>query len=84
MSSEAAGHLGKGAESAVIPAGTTMAAAFVLVLLQDVVLAGLDGRGAEDVGEFMMAGVALRPLLDGVEHVALDLDVVVSGGGMVE
>lgn len=84
MSSEAAGHIGKGAESTVITAGTTMAAALVLVLLQDVVLAGLDGRGAEDGGEFMMAGVALCPLLDGVEHVALDLNVVVSDGWVVE
>jgi hypothetical protein len=44
----------------------------------------LDGGGAEDVVQAVALGVLVDPFLDGVEHVAVDLEVLVACGGVVE
>lgn len=49
-----------------------------------VVSAGLDGGGAEDVVEAAALGVLVDPFFYGVEHVAVDLEVLVTRGGVVE
>lgn len=49
-----------------------------------VVSACLYGGGAEDVVQAVALGVLVDPFLDGVEHVAVDLEVLVARGGVVE
>lgn len=49
-----------------------------------VVAARLDGLRAEDVVELVALWVLVHPLLDGGEHVALDLTVVVAESWVVE
>lgn len=43
-----------------------------------------DGGGAEDVVEAVALGVLVDPFLDCVEHVAVDFEVLVARGGVVE
>lgn len=49
-----------------------------------VVPACFDGGGAEDVVEVAAVRVLVDPFLDCVEHVAVDFEVVVARGGVVE
>lgn len=56
----------------------------VLLLVENVVLALANRVGGEDVLKLVAAGVLVGPLLDGVEHVALDLDTVLAEGRVVQ
>lgn len=49
-----------------------------------VVRACLDGGGGEGVVQAAAVRVLVNPFLDGVEHVAVDFDVLVARGGVVE
>lgn len=59
-------------------------AALLLMILQDVVLALLDRFRAKEVAEVVTTGMSVGPVLDGAEHLALDLDVVVASCGVME
>lgn len=49
-----------------------------------VVIAGLDGGGAEDLADAAAVGILVDPFPDGVEHVTVDLDAFVAGSGVME
>lgn len=49
-----------------------------------VVPACFDGSGPEDVVEVAAVRILVYPFLDRVEHVAVDLEVLVARGGVVE
>jgi hypothetical protein len=51
---------------------------------EDVVLVVLDGLGREELVELVAVRGLLRPLAHRLEHVALDLDVLVAGRRVVE
>lgn len=68
----------------VVTTATFYTAAAVLVVFENVVLVMLDRLGREEMTKFMAAGMLISPLLDCVEHVALNLDLITAGGGMVE
>lgn len=69
------------AATAVPWAATTSAS---LLLIEDVVLVVLDGLGVENVVNLVTARMLVGPGFYGLEHVTLDLDMVVAEGGMVE
>lgn len=48
------------------------------------VFAALDGLGPENVIQLVAAGVLVGPLADRTEHVAVDLDPLISNGWVVE
>lgn len=65
--------------------GVVMAAAAGLATpRENVVLAVLDGLGAEHAVKLVAAGVLIGPDAHGLEHVLLDLDAVVARGRVVE
>lgn len=63
---------------------THRSAATTARLVENVVLALLDGFRTENAIEFVTTGVLVSPGADSLEHVTLDLDVVVAQGGVVE
>ena len=75
----AEGTVGVAAAAAAVRGMT----ALVVVAAQNVVLAGLDGFRAQGVDVVDILGF-LGPPADGLEHLAMDLDVVVANGGVVE
>lgn len=68
------------------PAGVaaSRSAASTARLVENVVLALLNGFRRENAIEFVTAGVFVSPGANGFEHIALDLDAVVAQGGVVE
>ena len=56
----------------------------VLLLVEDVVVTLLDRLGAQDVIEPVTTRMFIRPLLDGVEHVSVDLEIVVTQSRVME
>lgn len=68
-----------------IAKGTVVAAtAAVRALVKDMVLMILNRLGTKEVGKLVASRMFIRPLLHCPEHVTLDLNVLVAGGGMVE
>ena len=49
-----------------------------------VVMASFDGGGAEDLADAAAVGILVDPFPDGVEHVTVELEAFVAGGGVVE
>lgn len=60
------------------------AAAPALLPMKDVVLLLLDGLGRQQMSDFVTARVLIIPCAHRVEHVALDLDVLIAKRGVVE
>lgn len=56
----------------------------VLLLAEDVVLAIANRFGREEVFKLVSARMLIGPLPDSVEHVTLDLNIIVTEGGVVE
>jgi hypothetical protein len=65
------------AESAMGVTDVFGAASFVIV-------AGFDGNGRKDVVQVVAIGLLVYPFSDRGEHVALDFDVLIADGGVVE
>lgn len=68
----------------VVVAVATAAGLGMLGLIEDVVLSLLDGVGGKGAVQLMALWVLVRPLLHGLEHGPLDLDIFVAQGGVVE
>lgn len=69
----------------VVAVGVATAAGLgVLGLIEDVVLSLLDGVGGKGTIQLMALRVLVCPLLHGLEHGPLDLDIFVAQGGVVE
>lgn len=81
---ESASNLAMAAKCAVGPTAVARAASFPIASAKDMVLVVLDGLGGEKMGELVAARVLIGPLLDSGIHVTLNLDLVVSGSGVVE
>lgn len=73
-------HIAKGA----MVAASTSANTAVRALVKDMVLMVLNSLGRKEVGKFVASRMFICPLLHCPEHVTLDLNVVVTGSGMVE
>lgn len=54
------------------------------LLVQNVILVILDRFGRKKMSKLMTAGVLVSPLLDGREHVALNLDAVTASSRVVK
>lgn len=72
------------AKCPMVAATTTNTAAVALDLVKNVVLMILDRVGGEKMSKLVAAGVLVGPLLDSLEHVTLDLDMVVASSRVVE
>lgn len=72
------------AKCPMVAAATTEAAAVALDLIKNVVLMVLDRVGGEKMSKLVAAGVLVGPLLDSLEHVTLDLDMIVPSSRVVE
>lgn len=70
--------------SSTAATAATTVSALVLALLQNVVLALLDGLGREKVGKLVAFGVLFCPLPNSVKHVSVNLDTFVAGGRVME
>lgn len=89
---ERPGHLAVAQLAHKLPRAMRMAAvamavaatAILALLRQDVVLALLDRLGPQELVELVALRVFVRPPLDCLEHVFLDLDALVAKGRMVE
>lgn len=72
------------AKCPMVAAATTDAAAVALDLVKNVVLMVLDRVGGEKMSKLVAAGVFVGPLLDSLEHVTLNLDMIVPSSRVVE
>lgn len=83
--SELADSVLEASEGAVrVATATAMSMTVGLVSLEDVVLAGPDGLGGQEVVELVRQRRLLRPPAHRLEHFPLDLDIVVADGRVVE
>lgn len=69
---------------AMVAATSTDTAACARDLVKDVVLVVPDRLGREEVGKLVATRVLVSPIFHGLEHISLDLDVVVASSRMVE
>jgi hypothetical protein len=72
------------AKCPMVATTTANTAAVALDLIKNVVLMILDRVGGEKVSKLVAAGVLVSPLLDSLEHVTLDLDMIIASSGVVE
>lgn len=69
---------------AIVKDATSVRVTFGVGAGQDVILAVLDTLRSKNVVQFMTTRVLIGPLANSVEHVPLDVDTLVSNGGVVE